>query len=108
VLFHKRILEWQAAHPNITWVGWGIVWTVVLVALFWPRMAVGWLADLTDVVDGASAHHWARELEKLGHIVRLMPASDVKAYVKRNKNDAADAAAICVKRYADQRCGRSR
>ena len=43
----------------------------------------------------ASAHHWARELGKLGHIVRLMPASDVKAYVKRNKNDAADAAAIC-------------
>jgi len=43
----------------------------------------------------ASAHHWARELEKLGHTVRLMPASDVKAYVKRNKNDAADAAAIC-------------
>ena len=42
----------------------------------------------------ASAHHWARELEKLGHIVRLMPASDVKAYVKRDKNDAADAAAI--------------
>jgi transposase len=43
----------------------------------------------------ASAHHWARELEQLGHTVRLMPASDVKAYVKRNKNDAADAAAIC-------------
>ena len=43
----------------------------------------------------ATAHHWARELTKLGHIVRLMPASYVKAYVKRNKNDAADAAAIC-------------
>ena len=43
----------------------------------------------------ASAHHWARELTRLGHEVRLMPAKDVKAYVKRNKNDAADAAAIC-------------
>jgi transposase len=43
----------------------------------------------------ATAHYWARELTKLGHEVRLMPAKDVKAYVKRNKNDAADAAAIC-------------
>src|SRR6516162_6784512 len=43
----------------------------------------------------ASAHHWARELMKLGHEVRLMPAKDVRAYVKRNKNDAADAEAIC-------------
>src|SRR6059058_2652133 len=43
----------------------------------------------------ATAHHWARELTRLGHQVRLMPAKDVKAYVKRNNNDAADAAAIC-------------
>src|SRR3974377_855023 len=43
---------------------------------------------------GAS-HYWARELTKLGHEVRLMPAKDVKAYIKRNKNDAADAEAIC-------------
>ena len=43
----------------------------------------------------ATSHHWARELKALGHDVRLMPASYVKAYVKRNKNDAADAAAIC-------------
>jgi transposase len=43
----------------------------------------------------ATAHYWARELVKLGHEVRLMPAKDVKAYVKRNKNDAADAEAIC-------------
>jgi transposase len=43
----------------------------------------------------ASAHYWARELTQLGHEVRLMPAKDVKAYVKRNKNDAADAEAIC-------------
>jgi transposase len=43
----------------------------------------------------ATAHYWAREFTKLGHKVRLMPAKDVKAYVKRNKNDAADAEAIC-------------
>ena len=43
----------------------------------------------------ATAHYWARELRALGHEVRLMPAQYVKAYVKRNKNDAADAAAIC-------------
>jgi transposase len=43
----------------------------------------------------ATAHHWARELGALGHQVRLMPPAYVKAYVKRNKNDAADAEAIC-------------
>jgi len=43
----------------------------------------------------ATAHHWARELDALGHQVKLMPPSYVKAYVKRNKNDAADAEAIC-------------
>ena len=43
----------------------------------------------------ATAHYWAREFVNLGHQVRLMPAKDVKAYVKRNKNDAADAEAIC-------------
>ena len=43
----------------------------------------------------ATAHYWARELMKLGHTVKLMPPSYVKAYVRRQKNDAADAAAIC-------------
>ncbi len=43
----------------------------------------------------ATGHHWAREIEALGHEVRLMPARYVKPYVKRNKNDAADAEAIC-------------
>ncbi len=43
----------------------------------------------------STAHHWARELTKLGHSVRLMPPSYVKPYVRRGKNDAADAAAIC-------------
>jgi transposase len=42
-----------------------------------------------------SAHHWGRELARLGHTVKLMPPSYVKAYLKRSKNDANDAAAIC-------------
>jgi transposase len=42
-----------------------------------------------------SAHHWSRKLRALGHTVRLMPPSYVKAYLKRSKNDANDAAAIC-------------
>jgi transposase len=53
-----------------------------------PRCLVGMEAC-------ATSHHWARELTRLGHEVRLMPAKDVKAYIKRNKNDAADAEAIC-------------
>jgi transposase len=43
----------------------------------------------------AGAHFWARELTALGHKVVLLPPQYVKAYVKRNKNDAADAEAIC-------------
>ena len=42
-----------------------------------------------------TAHYWSRRLQGLGHTVRLMPPSYVKAYVKRSKNDANDAAAIC-------------
>src|SRR6476619_338532 len=42
-----------------------------------------------------TSHYWARELIKLGHEVRLMPAAYVKPYVKRGKTDAADAEAIC-------------
>ena len=53
-----------------------------------PRCVVGMEAC-------ATAHHWARELRSLGHEVRLMPAQYVKAYIKRNKRDAADAEAIC-------------
>jgi transposase len=43
----------------------------------------------------ASAHYWSRELQALGHKVRLIPPAYVKPYVKRQKNDAADAEAIC-------------
>ena len=43
----------------------------------------------------ASAHHWGRALIELGHEVRLLPPPHAKPYVRRNKNDAVDAAAIC-------------
>jgi len=43
----------------------------------------------------ASSHYWSRELQALGHTVRLMPPAYVRPYVKRHKNDAADAEAIC-------------
>ena len=43
----------------------------------------------------ASSHHWSRELRALGHTVRLMPPAYVKPYIKRQKNDATDAEAIC-------------
>ncbi len=42
-----------------------------------------------------TAHHWSRQLSALGHTIRLMPPNYVKAYLKRSKNDANDAAAIC-------------
>src|SRR5471030_609697 len=55
--------------------------------------------DLKPCLVGIEAypavHHWGRELQALGHTVRLMPPSYVKAYLKRSKNDANDAAAIC-------------
>lgn len=60
---------------------------------------VEFFAKLSPCIVGmeacATAHHWARELMELGHEVRLMPPQYVKAYVKRNKNDMADAEAIC-------------
>jgi transposase len=50
---------------------------------------------LVGIEARASSHYWSRELQALGHTVRLMPAAYVKPYVKRHKNDAADAEAIC-------------
>ncbi|TJW90538.1 MAG: IS110 family transposase [Mesorhizobium sp.] len=60
---------------------------------------VGFFSALPPCLIGieacATGHHWARVLIGLGHDVRLMPASYVKPYVKRQKNDATDAEAIC-------------
>src|SRR5262245_24186423 len=52
-------------------------------------------ACLVGVEACPSAHYWSRRLGALGHTVRLLPPSYVKAYLKRSKNDANDAAAIC-------------
>jgi transposase len=60
---------------------------------------LGFFAGLSPCLVGleacASAHYWARELQALGHEVRLIPPQYVKPFVKTNKNDAADAEAIC-------------
>ena len=60
---------------------------------------LSFFANLPPCVVGleacGGAHHWARELTKLGHNARLMPARYVRAYVKTNKHDAADAEACC-------------
>lgn len=60
---------------------------------------IGFFADLPPCLVGleacSSAHYWARELGRLGHEVRLIPPQYVKPFVKTNKNDAADAEAIC-------------
>ena len=50
---------------------------------------------LVGLEASGSAHHWARELMALGHEVRIMPPAYVKPYIRRQKNDASDAAAIC-------------
>jgi transposase len=59
-------------------------------------------ACLVGIEACPTAHHWSRRLQALGHSVRLLPPSYVKAYLKRSKNDANDAAA---KRSRVRRCG---
>jgi hypothetical protein len=50
---------------------------------------------LVGIETCATSHYWSRQLKALGHTVRLMPPAYVKPYVKRQKNDATDAEAIC-------------
>jgi transposase len=61
------------------------------VLLFFKKLA----PCLVGVEACATSHHWSRQLQALGHTVRLMPPAYVKPYLKRQKNDAADAEAIC-------------
>jgi len=72
---------------------------VALVRQLRRNQMIAFLAKLPACLIGmeacATSHHWAREISKLGHEVKLIPPAYVKAYVKRQKNDAADAAAIC-------------
>jgi transposase len=71
--------------------------TVVVVKRLLRKQMIGFFSKLPSCLIGmeacATAHHWARALAALGHEVKLMPPA--KAYVKRGKNDAADAEAIC-------------
>lgn len=60
-------------------------------AAFFARME----SSLIGMETCASGHYWARKLTELGHTVKLMAPLFVKPYVKTNKNDAADAEAIC-------------
>jgi transposase len=79
--------------------GVDIAGKVVLTRQLRRRQVLEFLGNVPPCLIGmetcATAHHWAREIGKLGHEVRLIPPSYVKAYVRRQKNDAADAAAIC-------------
>jgi transposase len=72
------------------------------------RYVVAFFQNLPPCLVGmeacATSHHWSRELQALGHTVRLMPPAYVKPYVKRQKNDAADAEAIC-RRSPGALCG---
>src|SRR4029450_749699 len=61
------------------------------VLAFFERLA----PCLVGIEACAASHYWSRQLQALGHMVRLMPPAYVKPYVKRQKNDAADAEAIC-------------
>jgi len=98
---------------KISWVGVDIAKNVFQVhatdargkALWQARLKRNeWLAAVYERVDKdaviameacASAHHWARELQRRGYTVKLIAAQFVKPYVKSNKNDKVDAAAIC-------------
>ena len=72
---------------------------VIIARAFRRKDVLALFAQLPECLVGmeacGSAHHWARELIKLGHDARMMPPAYVKPYVRRQKNDAADAAGIC-------------
>ena len=72
---------------------------VVIVRQLRRKQVIEFFSNIPPCLIGmeacATAHYWARALMKLGHTVKLMPPRYVKAYVRRQKNDAADAAAIC-------------
>jgi transposase len=72
---------------------------IVVARKFTRSQLIAFFAELPPCVVAmeacSSAHHWERALIELGHEVRLIPPAHVKPYVRRNKNDAVDAAAIC-------------
>src|ERR1700723_3685050 len=100
-----------ATHANVTTIGLDIAKSVfqvhgidaegnvVIRRQLKRRYVLAYFEKLSPCLVGieacASSHHWSRELQALGHTVRLMPPAYVKPYVKRHKNDTADAEAIC-------------
>src|SRR5258705_7727157 len=107
----KNHQEWEPSMSEITTIGLDVAkhvfqvhgidaqGTTVLRKRLRRGQVVAFFSRIPRCVVGleacATAHYWARELGALGHEVRLMPAQYVKAYIKRNKHDAADAEAIC-------------
>jgi transposase len=79
--------------------GVGVAGQVIIRRQLKRRYVLAFFQKLSPCLVGieacASSHHWSRELKALGHTVRLPPAY-VKPYVKRQKNDATDAGAICA------------
>ena len=79
--------------------GIGAEGTVIIRRQLKRRHVLAFFQKLSPCLVGieacATSHHWSRELKALGHTVRLMPPAYVRPYVKRQKNDAADAEAIC-------------
>src|SRR5215471_9658582 len=100
-----------ATHANLTTIGLDIAKSVfqvhgvdvtgqvVMRRQLKRRYVLAFFQKLSPCLVGieacASSHYWSRELQALGHSVRLMPPAYVKPYVKRQKNDMADAEAIC-------------
>jgi|GEM_PF-5708743 len=94
---------------NITVIGLNSVGKQVLKKKLRRAQLSAYFANLTPCIIGiegcASAHHWSRELTKLGHQVKLLPAQHVKAYVRGNKNDYNDALPL-LRLPAYHKCGK--
>ena len=111
LVFSKNHQEWEPSMSEITTIGLDLAkhvfqvhgidaqGTTVLRKRLRRGQVLAFFSRIPRCVVGleacATGHYWARELRALGHEVRLMPAQYVKAYIKRNKHDAADAEAIC-------------
>ena len=70
---------------------------------------LGWLPSCAVAMEACGgAHHWGREIGELGHEVRLIPPAYVKPFLRRQKNDAADAEACLARRRSARTCASCR